>query len=268
MNKIKLKEAENTTVNDEQLMGLYDAAAKTEGQIINLAVAAMKFSNPEIKRAVTALKSQANQLVNLIATSMENNNGSDLGLQTDTAGMMGANAAPAPIEAPAPAEDMIESTRTNGSSMNIMEAKAKAVAFFMREHKFSIKEAIAMAEKFDPSIFNKKEESKEDAPEEELKEAGFYHNDKVAEEDQLPAPPEELHLDISEACEVIKEGLSIRDFDTFKTSLVEALNTKKFGKKYTTVVANINEAGNIDALNEAIDRLYDYADVNNITIKA
>lgn len=254
MNKIILKEAENTTVNDEQLMGLYDAAAKTEGQIINLAVAAMKFSNPDIKRAVTALKSQANELVNLIATSMENNNGADLGLQTPGqpatgAGMGGATATtPGQIEAPAAAEDMIETTLTNGSAMNIMEAKAKAVAFFMQK-KFSLKEAIELAEKFDPSIFDKnKKDDKEDGEEEK---------EEITEE-----------IDLTEECAAAKDGVSLTEFAGFKSSMVEALNKKKFGKKYDLVVEAIGSAENINALNEALSGLYDFADENNIKIKA
>ena len=244
--KLILKEAENTTVNDEQLMGLYDAAAKTEGQIINLAVAAMKFSNPEIKRAVTALKSQANQLVNLIATSMENNNGSDLGLVTDDSSM------PNMIDAAPSADNMIENTNSNGSAMNIMEAKRRQVAKLMYENNLDFNTATQIVEKFDPSIFDKNKDEKEEPKEEELEEA-------VEPKDEI---------DIEKECSTIKEGLSVRDFSNFKSVLVENLNRKKFGKKYKAVVEAISNSKSISDLNEAIDHLYNYADANNIKIKA
>lgn len=252
MSKIIIKEAESTTVNDEQLMGLYDAAAKTEGQIINLAVAAMKFSNMEIKRAVNALKSQANQLVVLIAGAIEASNGSSLNADPTTVEPEG----PQPIEQAPGADKMIENTQSNGSAMNIMEAKAKAVHFFVHKG-FNLNEAIALAEKFDPSIFNKnkevdKEEDKEEKPVEEC-------NDTMKEADEIV---------LTECMNIVKDGISVNNMNNFKKSLTEALSIKSFGENYETIVEAIFKATNAETLNEAFNALYDFADENNITIIA
>lgn len=246
-NKIIIKEAETTTVNDEQLMGLYDAAAKTEGQIINLSVAAMKFSNPDIKRAVTSLKSQANQLVMLIAKSMEDNNGSDLGLMTGDEQEQG----PQSIERNPSPDDMIEGTQSNGSAMNIMESKAKKVIGIMKENGITLDEALRLFEKFDPSIFDK--------------------NKKKEKADDSDDPDEDADMDISEACEKIKDGMSTSQIEPFKEVIVKEIEKESVGKNKLPL-EKIKEAfvvaKDVKSINEALASLYNYCDKNSIKIKS
>ena len=78
-----IKEEKVQTVNDVQLKDLYDAACKTEQQIINLSIASMSFSNPQIKKSVVALKSQASQLTQLIGGAMQIDDNINLGLNQE-----------------------------------------------------------------------------------------------------------------------------------------------------------------------------------------
>lgn len=151
-----LKEEDVKTVNTVQLEDLSKAASSVEIKIIQLADMAISFSNGEIKKAVTVLRSHAHALNTLISDAMS---GADQALVATTQ----------PLEAPAPAEDMIES-RT--PSINITESRMSKIAKLMLYTNASLKEAKefidemdeSMLEKFDPSIFNKKDkdEDKED----------------------------------------------------------------------------------------------------------
>lgn len=70
MKKIILEEQEKT-ISDEQLRDLYDAACKTEQQIINLNIAAMKTSDIKIKKAAVALKSNSSDFTSLIGLALD-----------------------------------------------------------------------------------------------------------------------------------------------------------------------------------------------------
>ena len=97
-------------------------------------------------------------------------------------------------------------------------------------------------------------------------EKGFYHNSNISDHEQLPASPKEIN--ITEAYSNIKEGLSLKEFDSFKNKLNESLVKNKFGKNYNLIIEKINKSINIDELNNNIEILYNYADKNNIIIKS
>lgn len=261
MSKTIIKEAQsNQTVNDEQLQGLYDAAAKTEGQIINLAVAAMKFSNADIKRAVTALKSQAGKLTELISQAIEGADGIDLGLsgEEDEEGMDQNGRI-----------DLNAQQNDNGliERKEINESKMKKVMRLVYELGLTQNQAMTLAEKFDPSIFdkNKKKDDKDDDKkegEEELKEdAAGMIAEPINDQQMFPEC-----VNLKEAFTLANNGLKNSDFNKFKTLLSETIIKNNKNKSFDTFVNKINEAKDINSINEALNVFFDFADTNNIKI--
>ncbi len=235
-----IKEESVQTVNDVQLKDLFDAACKTEQQIINLAVASMSFSNPEIKKAVTALKSQASQLTQLIGGAM----------QVDANINLGSEEKKQSLDAPNPADQIIES-------------------LLMKSLNLTQKQAQTLVETFDfkRDVLDKKNDEK-DAKGEKDEE----NNDekKIEEGEEMSDAPIVETIDLKEAFKMISEkGLSSDKFDTFKTKVVKTLTESKGSYKssiYLMIEDEIQKSTNIGELNEGFNKLYDFADEKNIII--
>lgn len=233
-----IKEESVQTVNDVQLKDLFDAACKTEQQIINLAVASMSFSNPEIKKAVTALKSQASQLTQLIGGAM----------QVDANINLGSDEKKQSLDAPNPADQIIES-------------------LLMKSLNLTQKQAQTLVETFDfkRDVLDKKDDKEGDSKEDKKDE-----DKKIEEGEKVDETPIVEAIDLKEAFKMIPEkGLSSDKFDTFKSKVVKTLTESKGSYKssiYLMIEDEIQKSTNIGELNEGFNKLYDFADEKNIII--
>ena len=242
MNKMKqiIKEEKTQTVNDVQLKDLYDAACKTEQQIINLSIASMSFSNPMIKKAVVALKSQASSLTQLIGGAMNDTDDINFG-----------------------AAEEKQDLEANPDSEQMIEGVIKGLKTIVEKFDFQ-RDVLDKNKKKD----SKDKDSKDKDSEDENSEDETLDESDMSINNDVPL----MEIDMSESYEYMKEGcLSVSNLQAFKdktvAKLIEAKKNKKVSNTFNNITNSIKEAKDIKNLNECINNLYDYADKNNIVIK-
>jgi hypothetical protein len=251
------EKAAGQTVNDVQLNDLYDAAAKTESQIINLTTMAVKFSNQQVKQVALALKSKASEFTALLMEIMDEAHEpialEKTPLHQDDKSDMG----------------IIESEMPNSTvgPTPIFEVKGpgKMILALMKEHGFTLKEATGFFQQFLLEEWEKPWEKKEEKEGEEDAEEKIEESEEMSQDDM-----EQLDetIDLTEAYQMVNSPDFLRNgmFATFHTKVLNSLRESNIpGIK--DLVEEMSTATNPTLYEGVMNKIYDYADENGITIQ-
>lgn len=225
-----LKEA---VVNEVQLSDLYSQASKVEQSVIALAEMGVKFSNPDVKRKVLALKTQASEFTTLLSNILTNEGEED---NTNDLEVVAAKANIEDKPAPEPREDVMgESVAT------LAEAEAKRYNMIV--------ESIMEADD-DIEMEVEEDETKEDVPAED-----------TTDENQEG----EMTLDFSNIFADLVANTSDEGIIPIKDKIITVLKDLQV-EGIDTVITSFESVIDADSLNSALTDLYNFADANGILI--